>query len=430
MLRKIKVSIKILLVLVISMLLISRDSLLAGDRVEQVRAFTRMIEFDYVNWTLNALFIKGEQASLGINRYMSEARQEQILFDYLALVKQINDLQAQIEQIYADPNQVEPAVVAQPSLVKLRELKEKRQRLAPVCESILQEQISAVVASLNLTVGGEPIPPVLYHVTPLPLALIVSPRSVIRQDADISLLPDMTLDEIIALENKVEKELDVSALVEEIGGIGIYPTMVMSTTNLPWLVEVVSHEWTHNFLTLRPLGLNYETTAELRTMNETTANIAGKEIANAVLARFYPEYAPKPQPTQQPKPTQPQPTNTPTSIPEEPPAFNFGKEMHKTRVTVDKLLAEGKIEEAESYMEERRVFIWDNGYLIRRLNQAYFAFHGAYADAVGESAAGEDPVGPAVVRLRQNSSSLADFLNRISQMDSFDKLLTAIEYYQ
>jgi len=202
----------------------------------------------------------------------------------------------------------------------------------------------------------------------------------------------------------------------------------MSTTDLTWLAEVVAHEWTHNYLTLRPLGLNYETSGELRTMNETAASIAGTEIGRAVLAEFYPELLPEPQPTPLPTaasvpdaPVTPAPTQQP-----EPDRFDFRAEMHETRVTTDQMLAEGKIAEAEAYMEERRVFLWENGYQIRRLNQAYFAFHGAYADSPG-GAAGQDPVGPAVRALRAQSDSLAAFLNTISWMDSFEDLQKAVE---
>jgi hypothetical protein len=99
--------------------------------------------------------------------------------------------------------------------------------------------------------------------------------------------------------------------------------------------------------------------------------------------------------------------------------------MHTTRVRADELLAEGKIEEAEAYMEARRQVFWQNGYAIRKLNQAYFAFYGAYADIPG-GPAGEDPVGPAVRELRAQSATLADFLYKIAQMDSFDELLKAI----
>jgi hypothetical protein len=83
--------------------------------------------------------------------------------------------------------------------------------------------------------------------------------------------------------------------------------------------------------------------------------------------------------------------------------------MHETRVTADQLLAEGKIEEAETYMEARRVFMWENGYHIRKLNQAFFAFYGAYADVAG-GAAGEDPVGAAVRTLRAKSASSQPYL--------------------
>ncbi len=118
----------------------------------------------------------------------------------------------------------------------------------------------------------------LYHSTPLPTALIVSPRDEIRQDANISLQSELSADERTALEDQIDSALDVSSLIVNIGGIGVYPTMVMQTSNLNFLAEVVAHEWVHNFLTLRPLGINYLTSPELRTMNETAASIAGNEI--------------------------------------------------------------------------------------------------------------------------------------------------------
>jgi hypothetical protein len=201
----------------------------------------------------------------------------------------------------------------------------------------------------------------------------------------------------------------VSSLVVPIGGIGLYPTMVMQTTDINWLMETVSHEWTHNYLTWHPLGVSYMDSPELRTMNETTASISGKEIGAAVIARFYPEFVPSP-------PAAPGPTS-----PSKPPAFSFNAEMHATRVQVDKMLAAGKVSEAEAYMEAQRVVFWDHGYHIRKLNQAYFAFYGAYAD-IPEGAAGEDPVGAAVRALRKNSPSLAAFLNRMAWISSYQQL--------
>jgi hypothetical protein len=149
-------------------------------------------------------------------------------------------------------------------------------------------------------------------------------------------------------------------------------------------------------------------------MNETTASIAGHEISALVLKHYYPEMAAE---------YTVQAVNLPPS-----PAradFNFNAEMHITRVQVDALLAQGRITEAETYMEQRRQFFWQNGYAIRKLNQAYFAFYGAYADTPG-GPAGEDPVGPAVRLLRAQSATLTDFLKTIAQMDSFQQLQAAV----
>ena len=153
-------------------------------------------------------------------------------------------------------------------------------------------------------------------------------------------------------------------------------------------------------------------------MNETAASIAGKEIGRAVLEKYYPEFVQPPPPPE----SEIQPEAQP-----EPPVFDFVEEMHETRVTVDKMLAEGQIEAAENYMEMRRKIFWDNGYRIRKINQAYFAFYGAYADNPKGGAAGADPVGEAVRNLRAQSPTLASFIKRISWMSSFDQLRRAVQ---
>ena len=76
--------------------------------------------------------------------------------------------------------------------------------------------------------------------------------------------------------------------------------------------------------------------------------------------------------------------------------FGFNEEMRETRLRVDELLANGKVGEAEAYMEERRLFFVENGYPIRRLNQAYFAFQGTYA----ENAASSSPIAGQLNRFR------------------------------
>lgn len=382
---------------------------------------TRDIEFDFVSWTINALGVKLSQSALGAGNYMTEGNRHALVVEYLELVSEINQAEYELRLVYSDPNIQDPEAASAGLRIALEELYEGRAELAPFAETVLQDQLGVIVSDLGLTVGGQPIPPVFYHTTSMPWALIVSPRDEIRQEFSINLLPELTVDEHSRLEDQVDQALDRSSLVVGIGGVGTYPTMVNHTTSLNWLTEVVAHEWTHNFLTLRPLGINYMTSPELRTMNETAASIAGKEMGLALLERFYPEFVPPP-----PPPVEPSQETGEESLQPEVPVFDFQTEMRITRENVDAMLADGKVEEAEAYMEKRREFFWQNGYQIRKLNQAYFAFYGAYADVPG-GAAGEDPVGEAVRALRENSPSLAAFLNRISWMSSFNQLQQAIE---
>ncbi len=58
---------------------------------EQVRAYTRSIEFDYIGWTLNAAFTKLEQLALNAEGYLKVQDQSQFVRDYVALVQQIQN---------------------------------------------------------------------------------------------------------------------------------------------------------------------------------------------------------------------------------------------------------------------------------------------------------------------------------------------------
>lgn len=390
---------------------------------DRVRFFTRDIEFDYPNWVWDATWLKIEQSALHAPFLFERGTSKQLVFEYLRVTQQLIQTEGSIEQIFADPAVTDKESTSAFLRTQRDELIEKQNSLAPFAESALQSQLSEALAQLGLTTAGQPLPPTLYHVSPTPLALIVAARDHIHQVANVSVLPTLTLDEQIELEDEVARSLDVSTLVVGIGGVGVYPTMVTETTDLRWMLETIAHEWTHNYLNVRPLGLNYSMTPELRTMNETTASIAGTEVGDYVLQKYYPEMLAS------------SPGRGLISLDQsflnsngfdDPLPFDFRAEMHETRVTADEMLAKGKIEEAETYMETRRQLFWENGYLLRKLNQAYFAFHGAYADVPG-GAAGEDPVGPAVRALREQSDSLEDFINTIAWMTSFEQLQEAIK---
>jgi hypothetical protein len=376
---------------------------------EKAQQLTRNIDFDYATWTIDAAAIKAGETGIDVTRRLTPAQQHQLVIRYFDLVKELEKVRYQVQLIYADPKVDHPEIKAADLLANQEELQTGLQKLDPLVESILQSQVASTLVDMGIARLGEVIPPVLYHTSATPKSLITSPRGKIEQDVSISLMADLTLEETTALETRVEQSTGESALVVGTGGIGVYPTMIMRTSDLTWVLNTIAHEWTHNYLTMRPLGLNYETTAELRIMNETTASIAGNEIGAQVLKTYYPELAST------------EKDSSKLAAPVKEDVFNFQAEMHDTRVKVDELLAAGKITEAETYMEERRQVFVNHGYIIRKLNQAYFAFYGAYADSP-VSAAGEDPVGEAVRELRAKSPTLAAFLRQMGKMNSYDDL--------
>lgn len=396
------------------------------DQIEKARAFTRNIEFNYITWTVDAALLKVRAQSVGLPYTLDRETQKQIVMEYMKVTQRALDGEYAVEKIFADAKISDKEAASLDLRAGLEKTYSLQRQLAPLAESVLQGQVSEVLAEAGLSTLGQTVPNVLYHSTPLPYALIVSPRDRIEQTANVSLDTALTVDAQAALESRIDVQLNSSSLVVPIGGVGVYPTMVMRTTDLHWLLSTIAHEWTHNYLTLRPLGFFYGNSPELRTMNETAASIAGGEIRALVLERFYPELALAPH---RDRSTGFNLVSAPFDHPEPGdsirPSFDFRAEMHETRVTADAMLAEGKIEEAEAYMESRRLIFLQHGYLIRKINQAYFAFYGAYADVPG-GAAGEDPVGPAVRALRDQSATLTDFIDTISWMTSFEDLQKAI----
>jgi len=410
------VEVTVILIILASVTGYSNPSL--TNPIEKIRAYTRDIEFDYVEWMIDAAILKVQAASVDLPYTLDHATQKQIVDEYLRATQLILEKEYLLAQIYADPNIQDKETYSQDLRAELNELYTRQSQLAPLAEAVLQGQITQVLAEIGLTSGGQPIPNVWYHSTRLPWALIVSPRERIEQTANISLNMDLTVDEHAILESNIDKSLDTSTLVVPIGGVGVYPTMVARTTNFEWLLNTIAHEWIHNYLMFAPLGLMYTENPETRTINETTASIAGDEIGRLVLEKFYPERISA-------SPTTLQLVSASFDIPDPDdiprPVFDFREQMYITRVNADLLLAEGKIDEAEAYMEERRQVFLRNGYLLRKINQAYFAFHGAYADAPG-GAAGEDPIGPAVRALRAQSDSLTDFVETIRWITTLEEL--------
>jgi hypothetical protein len=355
--------------------------------------------FYFPEWALQAWAEKLLLSVANPQAFLDDETQRRAVRRYLQRLSEAREAAAALEREVSAPTPPEPEAIA--ALRRQWEAAHGRaQALRPLAEAILSEQLGVILAQEGLALLGQPIPPVQIRLTAMPNLLVLSPRERIALITSFPLRADLTADEMDRLERRVDGQLNLSSLVVPLGGLAFYPAMIMEATGLPELTEIIAHEWTHHWLFMGPLGWFYDR-PEARTINETVADLAGKAMGRAWLARFYPEDLPSPPADAAPAPAPP-----------ERPAFDFGRELAKTRTVVERLLAQGEVRRAELYMEARRRVFVTHGYALRKLNQAYFAFYGAYAAEEGAAGA-EDPIGPRVRRLWAQSPSLRAFLFRM-----------------
>lgn len=338
---------------------------------------------------------------------------DDVLRQYFSLTSEMSQIEGD------DPNSPQLAV-------------DERERAAMenTVEDIIEGRVTSILHEQGLTMGPPPFtdldlvfPPVDFEFDQPPRVLVTSPRDKIQLTHDYLLTPGISPDQITTIEGDAEKEPNTSALVVDTGGVSTYPSVEGNLDSYEHLVEIVSHEWTHSYLAFYPLGSRYYQNSELRTLNETVATVSGEELAKLYFAKYgdvtqpqatpspSPQATPSPEPTASPAPTQP--------------AFDFTTAMRDLRRQVEALLAEGKVDDAETLMDEKRDEFAAKGYRIRKLNQAYFAFYGFYATGSGSI----DPIGPKVQQLFADTASPGEFLRQARALTSqadLDRLLASL----
>ncbi|MCA9887897.1 MAG: hypothetical protein KC546_05975 [Anaerolineae bacterium] len=402
---------------------VPRSSVLICDKWQAIAWEVSPHQFDYIGWELNAIAAKADQLLFGQQAYMDEAQRSQFVRDYMTDLGQVQQLEGQITAIYTDPSITDP-IAASAELVTQRDaLRADLAKRQSTAEAILEGQVAAILVEQGFGQLGQLVPPMSMRFSQVPMLLITSPRDEIRLETSINLYP-LPIDEITSIEAQLDQRYDVSSLIVPLGGIALYPAMIMETTSIRWITETFAHEWLHQYLLAFPLGLYYFTDSnglagDARTINETTCDLFGKELGRLVLERYYPELVPPPAPPAseqaQTEPVEPDPN-----------AFDFGATMHTTRTHVDALLAAGDVAAAEQFMEQQRQVFYENGYAIRKINQAYFAFYGGYQAGGVPGIAGEDPIGPAIYAVRDQSHNLHDFIVTMRTITNQEQLLNQV----
>ena len=368
--------------------------------------------FNLLTWEVDAL---AEKMSASFTRPEDEYPPRLasiVVLEYMERAKEIGLIEENLTRLY-----IEDACGCSAPIwalqVRSSELRAEQHEARPAVEQVIQRQVGSVLELAGLTVWGRPFPPVQFTFTEPPKKLVVSPRERIATVYSRMLAPEIGMAHIQEAEAQINGTDNSRGYITNIGGLGAFPTMVVDRASLSWVLSTVAHEWLHNYLALYPLGWNYFKSQDMTTLNETVAEIVGNEVGAETLRQYYPDLM-EPKPLSEMLPLA------------EPDGFDFQAEMRHTRQEVDRLLAEGRVEEAEAYMENRRTVFVENGYPLRVLNQAYFAFHGSY----GTSGASTSPIGPKLDRLRELSPDLRSFLETVrwfTEPEDLDVALVELE---
>ena len=287
-------------------------------------------------------------------------------------------------------------------------------------EEFLEQAVADAIRSAEVDLVGSFVwPPVDFRIDSPPKLLVTSPRDVIRRDEDVLIDPEISIDDIEKIENELAEVANISAVVLQTGGLASYPN-VIPTADLERLLDVAAHEWLHAYLVFNPLGRAYFDGGDIRVMNETLADIFGQEIG----LRVYSEITGEPYVA----PVRPETAmrNTESKNPDGPDGsdsdeetgaddFDFNRFMAETRARTDELLEEGLMDEAESYMESRRIELLDHGHTIRKINQAYFAFHNTYA----ESPSSTSPIARYLWDLRDQVDTVGELVKLLRPLGTY-----------
>jgi len=402
---------EIKLVVTVSLLLVcllGGSCALPRDFDSCLRSIVKPYRFSVMKWEFWT--IPREANQLIFSRYEKPDDEVHTVNEYFSSVERIKTLKSEIDAINAHNREGDLASLE----AELNRLHERKMALEKTVEKIIEKQVSENLAQqgifnpidkyLRLRVT---FPPVNFNFEKPPYLLVISPRDRIESMREIALQPSISLKEMEDIEAKADK-LGVSSLVVELGGYSTYPSFVSSEASLWYTIDTATEEWLHQYLIFKPLGFLYlldlvgvRRNYDIATMNETLASIVSKEIGTIICEKYYPQHERGANQNQ---------------VAES--GFDFNREMREIRRAVDNYLAQGEVEQAEEFMEQKRQYLASKGHYIRKLNQAYFAFHGAYADRP----AFISPIGLELMKLRSQSASLKDFLSTVAAMTSRQNL--------
>ena len=360
--------------------------------------------FSLINWEIKNIFPKWIYL---VKTFIQNDQPEptetiKLLQKYLSLTKQKN--------LYKNRLDTEVLSIDQKKIIKnnLTSTINEMNKLKPVVEELSEKAMTETIKINGLKTKLNTIfPPVDISLEPPPLILVVSPRNTIQIEKTIFLSPDLLPAKKNSIENEILKKNNKSAYISNLSGLSTYPTLISNEYNSLDVLSTTAHEWLHLYWFFKPFGKNIFKSNEMRTLNETAADIAGRELGLQTYMRLN--------------------SNSKSLIKSNPSNSNrypqFTKHMRETRTEVEKLLLNNQIADAERYMQKRWWELSLAGYNIRKINQAYFALYGIYAESAGSIS----PIGKQLREFRDFFGTTGEFIEEIAQISSYTQFLKELE---
>ncbi|MFZ4815193.1 MAG: hypothetical protein ACOYL5_11710, partial [Phototrophicaceae bacterium] len=257
------------------MLTVLRHSVYAtGEPYYDLAAVINGASFDYVGWEAHAIAAKLTGASRD-GLALDEPERAAFVRAYFDDLAHVHQAEAQVTALYADPNQRDPEQASAPFRAERDRLRASLNARQSTVEAALEAQVGGVLREHGFT-----FPPLANRFTGQTLLLVTSPRNQITLEYAFT-LNAIPVDQRDAIERRIITEQGMSALIVPIGGMALYPAMIVESANLPYIIETFAHEWLHHYFMFTPLGWQTEfaQNPEARIINESSATLFGQEIA-------------------------------------------------------------------------------------------------------------------------------------------------------
>lgn len=399
-----RIALSLLFVLLASLVLVSPAC--PPDEVQNIlREEASSYRFSLTTWHVTNLPAKLVSSIARMRAVPPPEERKALVDDFFAVQSEIASLERQLARAIAIEGHSPLTEALEADILGMRL---EYMSLAPQVELVIEREVTDVLASqgfgISLAGGHFIFPPVLFVFRPAPTMLVASPRDSIELLGYELISPSTTISEFELLEEGVAEHDNLCGLVVSPQALTTYPSIVGEGARFHRTLYLVAHEWGHQYLIFYPLGCTWFRGGVYRQMNETVADIIGYEVADHIYRQYGYE----------PPPRTPSPTET---------GFDYAAEIGETRLVVGELLEEGRIEEAEQYMEQRRQLFVQEGYYIRKLNQAYFAIRDPYPLLPGSVS----PISEQLEELRSYYGTLGEFVVALAWLTTHEELLALLD---